>query len=260
MIFPRQSSRSYRYEQPWQRARRIGAHSRHAMLLASCALLLFVALSLAPGCGSAGLSDPAAIVRQAVAAQDRLESVHMEMDGTIEITGAGAGHVADSYKVAGDYLRPDRSKVSVSSGTGDTEVVTIGKDTWVRRVSKAAAWSRKAVPGLKGGSSPSDVTNYLKYTQDLVLADSKDDAYHLTFVLDMGRYAKVAHLPGVDASAFRGTQSDMEVWVNRRTFNVQRAKMEFGGNLASIGAGNVAMTVDVEFSAFNKPVQIEAPI
>jgi hypothetical protein len=184
----------------------------------------------------------------------------MNMDGSIELRGSPGARTTTLYKVEGVFGQPDRSKVTVRSDSGETEVIAIGDKAYVRK-SPGTGWSRKKVSSYyTGGTSPSDVTNYLKYTKDLQLVDRDDGTYHLTFDVDMGRYSKVAHVPGIDVSVFRGTESNMEVWVRKDSFDVSRAKMSFGGNLAKIGAGNIAVSVDVEFTDFNKPVNIEAPI
>lgn len=226
------------------------------------AMLLAAAL-FAGGCGSTALSNPSAIVRRAIEAQGRLKSVRMKMDGSIKVVGSpdAVGGMSSFYHAEGSFEQPDRSRVLVRSNTGETEVIAIGDRAYVKKSPGSGVWVEKKVSSApSSGASPSDVTNYLKYTVGLELADKLEDTYHLKFSLDMGRYAKVAHLPGVDPSVFKGMRARMEMWVLKGSFYVKRAKMDFTGDLARIGAGKLSMSVDVEFSDFNRPVGIEAPM
>ena len=232
-------------------------------VVAALAVMLAAAAVLAPGCGTASISNPSTIVRRAIEAQGRLKSVGMKMDGSVKVTGSpDAGGVMSSfYRAEGSFEQPDRSRVLVRSSTGETEVITIGDRAYVKKSPGTGTWVRKKVSGAPAsGASPADVTNYLKYTTGLELVDRREGTYRLRFNLDMGRYAKVSHLPGVDPSAFKGMQARMEVWVVEGSFYVKRAKMEFDGDLSRIGVGSLDMSVDIEFSDFNRPVGIEAPV
>lgn len=234
--------------------------TRHSA--ARSAVLLLASAAIAAGCGQAALSNPSRIVRKAIAAQGRLTSVQMKMDGSVRVTNAEdpAAAISSFYRAEGSFEQPDRSRVLVRSNAGETEVIAIGESAYVKN-SPDSPWVQKNLASApESGPSPSDVTNYLKYTTGLELAGRREGAYHLRFSLDMGRYARVSHLPDIDPSVFKGMQAKMEVWVLEGSFYVKRAKMEFNEDLARIGVGRLAMSVDIDFSEFNRPVGIEAPI
>jgi hypothetical protein len=216
---------------------------------------------LTVGCGVAELGNPGQITSRAIQAQGHLSSVHMEMDTDLEFKGA-PGNLSNSsnfYRGVGDFEQPDRSKMTIKSTAGKTEVITIGKKAYVK-MPGSDIWTQRDVSNyLASGGSPSDVTNYLKYTKGLKLLDRKEDTYHLRFSLDMGRYAGVAKVPGVDPTMFKGMEARMEAWVLKDSFRVKKAKMDFAGDLTRVGVGRVTMSMEVEFSNFDEPVKIEAP-
>ncbi|MBK5092695.1 MAG: hypothetical protein JJE48_04160 [Actinobacteria bacterium] len=224
-------------------------------------MVLLAAVALAVGCGVVELGNPRQIVSRAIQAQGRLKSVHMEMDTDLEFKGATSnlGDASNFYRGEGDFEKPDKSKMTIKSAAGKTEVITIGDTAYVK-MPGSEIWTQRDVSDyLATGVSPNDVTNYLKYTKDLKLLDRDDDMYHLSFNLDMGRYARVAGVPGVDPAVFKGMEARMEVWVLKDSFRVKKAKMDFAGDLTKVGAGRLVMSMEVEFSDFDKPVKIEAP-
>jgi hypothetical protein len=223
--------------------------------------ILLAAVVLAAGCGALELGDPARIVSRAIQSQGRLSSVHMEMSADLELKGApgNLGNASNLYNGQGDFEKPDKSKVTLKSTAGDTEVITIGKKAFVK-MPGSGIWMQKNVTDyLASGASPNDVTDYLKYTKGLKLLDRKENTYHLSFNLDMGRYARVVKVPGVDPSMFKGMEAHMEVWVLKDSFRVKKAKMDFAGDLTKVGAGRMTMSMEVEFSNFDEPVKIAAP-
>lgn len=230
----------------------------HPVLL--LALLLVVA-ALVVGCGVTELGSPGQIVSRAIRAQGRLSSVHIGMDVELEFKGAPGNleKASSFYRGEGDFERPDKSNMVIKSTAGKTEVITIGKKAFVKMPGSGIWTQRNVGDYVAGGVSPNDVTDYLKYTKDLKLLDRKEDTYHLSFKLDMGRYAGVAKVPGVDPSMFGGKEARMEIWVLKDSFRVKKAKMDFTGDLAKVGVGRLVMSMGVEFSAFDEPVKIEAP-
>jgi hypothetical protein len=224
-------------------------------------MVFLAATALAAGCGAVELGNPGQIVSRAIQAQGRLSSVHMEMDADFQFKGAPSnlGQASTLYRGEGDFEEPDRSKMTLKSTAGKTEVITIGKKAFVKMPGSEIWMERDLADYLAGGVSPNDVTNYLKYTKDLKLLDRKEGMYHLSFSLDMGRYARVAKVPGVDPSIFKGMDARMEVWVLKDSFRVKKAKMDFAGDLTKVGAGRLVMSMEVEFSDFDEPVKIEAP-
>jgi len=227
----------------------------------SALLVLLATVALAAGCGAAELGDPGQIVGRAIKAQSRLSSVHMEMNTDLEFKGAPSNldKASTYYRGEGDFEKPDRSKMTIKSPAGKTEVITIGKKTYVK-VPGSEIWTQRDVSEyLASGISPNDVTNYLKYTKGIKLLDRKEGMYHLIFDLDMGRYARVTRVTGVDPSIFKGMEARMEVWVLKDSFRVSKAKMDFNGDLTKVGAGRLVMSMQVEFSSFDEPVKIKAP-
>ena len=223
--------------------------------------VLLATIALAAGCGALELGNPGQIVSRAIQAQGRLSSVHMEMDTDLEFKGAlsNLGKMSNFYRGEGDFEKPDRSKMALKSAAGKTEVVTIGKKEYVKMPGSEIWMEKNMADYLASGVSPNDVTDYLKYTKRLELLDRKEGMYHLSFNLDMGRYTKVAKVPGVDPSIFKGMEARMEIWVLKDSFRVSKAKMDFAGDLTKVGAGRVMMSMEVEFSNFDEPVKIEAP-
>jgi len=227
----------------------------------SVLLVLLATVALAAGCGAVELGVPGQIVGRAIQAQGHLSSVHMEMDTDLEFKGppSNLDKASNYYRGDGDFEGPDKSKMTIKSTAGKTEVITIGKKAYVK-MPGSEIWTQRDVSGyLASGVSPNDVTNYLKYTKGLKLLDRKEDTYHLRFDLDMGRYARVARVPGVDPSMFKGMEARMEVWVLKDSFRVEKAKMDFTGDLTKVGAGRLVMSMEVEFSNFDEPVKIKAP-
>lgn len=236
--------------------------TRKRLATLGIALALAVALAaVACGCGGTTITSPAQVVKQAIAAQGRLKSAKMAVDISIGIKTPQSLQATNLfYKGDGFYEQPDKSSLTLKSSGGQMQVIAIGDNAYVKTPGSSAWVKRKTASSPHSGTTPADVTNYLKYTRNLQMLDSQGDTYHLKFDLDMGRYAKVAGVAGVDPAVFKGKQAQLEVWVNKQDHYVQRVKMDFKGDLASAGVGDLELSTDLEFSQFNKPVTIEAPM
>lgn len=233
------------------RLRRI---SRTNILFLACVLATSPLFS---GCGS-GSSSPKEIVGKAIEVQGKLKSVRVEFDVSMQVSGGPSGSAATSYHGEGYYESPDRSKLTVTTPAGQTEVITVGDRVFVKPPD-SSKWARQKVPqNMSAGASPSDIRDYLKYTKNLKLVEKTGDTYHLRFTLDVGRYARRSKPAGSQAPSTQGMEAEMDVWVLQDGFYVQRARMGFKGDLG-VGAGNTTINVRVEFSDFNKPVTIETP-
>jgi len=224
-------------------------------------LALLVAVVFA-GCGAPGPGSPRQIVKKAIDAQGDLKSVHMEMDVTLQLEGGpGDSHGASRYlRGEGYFEKPDKSRMTVKTGSGQVEVVAVGGRLFVKTAG-AASWTEQE-PSRQplSGFSPGDVADYLKYTKGLQLVDVKKGTYHLKFDLDMGRYTQRFRVPDVDPSVFKGMDAHMEVWILEDSYYIEKAKMSFAGDLSKVGRGKVSMSTEIEFSEFNQPVTIEAPM
>lgn len=231
--------------------------------ITTAALLAAVALAVLPilsGCGTAPAGSPRQIAGKAIKAQERLKSVRIRLESEVEREGPSGQPITNTYLGEGYYEKPDRSKMTITSVSGKTQVVAIGDSTFVK-MPGSSAWSKRLTgEDASRGFAPGSVSEYLKYTKGLQLVDRKGDTYHLRFKMDMTRYVGAAKTADVDPAVFKGTQTTMDVWILKDDFYVKRAKMSFSGDLSRIGAGKLKMTVDVEFSEFNEPVSIEAPM
>lgn len=229
--------------------------------VALAAALVFAG-ALAAGCGKPLLSDPQTIVKNAIEAQKKLKSVRMELDVDVDLTALQDPSQVASTSSSGEgfFEQPDKSKVAIKSGGRTTEVITIGDQVYVKLPGSDIWMQRDVSENLAKGLAPGDVADYLKNTENLELVDRRGETYHLKFDLDMGRYTRDVHVPGVDPSMFTGTKARMEVWVRKDDFYIDKLNMNFAGDLKSLGGGHLAMAVQIDFSDFNDPVTIEAPI
>lgn len=236
------------------RPRRIRAGIFKLFTAAVASLLAFA------GCGTVSLSDPQKIVERAIEAQSELKSVRVELDVNTEIINPNSGSrsATTSYSARGYYENPDKSHFTIQSGSSETEVITIGDKAYVL-LPNSSAWVEKSVPEGDGATTPTDVAEYLKNTEELELVDHRGDTYHLRFLLDMAKFAEGGGVPGVDPAVFSGTEAQMEIWVLADSFYVERAQMEFEGDLSSVGVGYFKMSMEADFSEFDEPVAIEAP-
>jgi len=238
------------------------SNRRKARVYRSTVVLLSVAAIAAAvllaGCSSV-TSNPQVIVTKAIKAQNSLKSVHVSFDVSMQVSGGTTGSAATSYHGEGDYQSPDRSKLTISAPGGDTEVIGVGDKAYVKKAN-SNTWAVQTVPqNLSAGASPKDISDYLKYTKNLKLVEQSGASYHIRFTLDVGRYAQHQKSSTGQLPSTAGMEAQMDMWVLKDSFYVERTRMEFHGNFASIGEGNMNMTVQVDFSDFNKPVTIETP-
>jgi len=234
------------------------SHTRRPLVLVACAVVLLCVAGVLAGCGS-GTSNPQEIVTKAIKAQNGLKSIHVSFDVSMQVTGGTAGAASTAYHGEGVYQSPDRSKLTVSTAGGQTEVIGVGDKAYVKKQG-SNTWAVQALPqSASAGASPKDISDYLNYTKDLKLVEQNSNSYHIRFTLDVGRYAQHQKTSTGQVPATSGMQAQMDMWVLKDSFYVERARMEFKGNFASVGEGDVTMTVQVDFSDFNKPVTIETP-
>ncbi len=227
-----------------------------AAALLVCVALVAVVLA---GCSSEP-STPKEIVKKAIEAQGKLKSVKVQFDGSMQVTGNPGGQASTSYQGNGFYESPDRSKLVVNSPTGEVQVITIGDKAYVKSPT-SNGWAQQKVPeNMAAGASPTDIRDYLKYTKNLKMVEKTSDGYHLRFTVDISEFAKHAKMPaGVQPPSTSGLEETMDVWVQKGNFFVERARMEFSGKMGPSTPGNLAFSLQLNFSDFNKPVTIEAP-
>lgn len=212
------------------------------------------------GCGGTTAGTPDEIISKAITDQGGLKSVRMELESQADLDIPG-GHRSTMISYDGVFEQPDKWRLTVRSGGGKSEVVIIGNTSYVK-LPGSDIWTRKTGGDyLEDGSSPGDVigSKYLESATEARMVDQKGDTYHLKFDLDMESYARQFNVPGVDPSELKDRRVNMEVWILKDSMYIKKSTMDFSGTLGS-DSGNVEMSMEIEFSEFDQPVTIEAPI
>ena len=247
-----------------ERRLRLQAFSGRAAIRAATAalftILLSSSLALVAGCGAQAAGSPAQIVRKAMSVQGELKSVHMRLDSELDFKVPGTQRTA-TVSYDGVYEKPDRWRLKLITSGAKSEVIILGDRTLVK-LPGSDSWTEKKSGALDGGSSPGSLVSskYLGSASNIVLADKKGDAYHLNFDLDLAGFARTFNVTGVDPSVFKGKRAHMEVWVQRDSMRIEKATMNFSGDLSATGTpGALSMDMEVDFSDFNEPVSIEPP-
>ncbi|MDD5747479.1 MAG: hypothetical protein PHP64_00245 [Actinomycetota bacterium] len=222
-------------------------------------LLAFLLLEFT-GCGEQLLSNPENIVEKTIRSQKKMESSHIEILLDINISEPEGDVITSvSSRSEGFFKAPESMQMKSTTGGKTTEEIKIGKKTYVKP-SGSLRWTEKDESDSAGVFVPVDAASYLRYTENLRLVDRKDGRYHLEFFVDMEKYVGRVKVPGVDASLFKGTKAKMEVWIQEKTFFLEKTKMSFSGKIKELGMKILKVFINVEFSDFNEPVSIEAPI
>lgn len=231
---------------------------RHVGKVALIASALVLACSFA-GCGSPAAGTPTEIIKKTIDAQGNLKSVAVNYEGDFELALPG-GNQSTAILYKGVYEKPDRWKLALRAAGAKTDVIIIGDRTWVK-LPGTETWTEKSSTTPMTGTNPDDVvaSKYLKSAKDVQMVDQKGDAYHLKFNLDIQSFAKAFNLSGVDPALFKGKQAQVEVWVRKKDYYLEKATMNFASKLTSPDTGTFKMATEIDFKDFNQPVSIEPP-
>jgi outer membrane lipoprotein-sorting protein len=219
-----------------------------------------LAALLLSGCGAPSAGTPSQIIKKAIDAQGKLNSVHVDVTNDIEVNAPGGDRTSSlSYK--GSFEKPDRWTLTIRAGGSKSDVIIIGERTWLKSAG-SDKWVEKTSQTAVAGAAPGDVVaaKYLSSARGVRLLDTKDDLYHLTFDLDMLSFAKAFNLSGIDPTLFKAKEAHMEIWVRQKDLYLSKATMDFSTHLAAPANTDIKMNTEVEFSNFNEPVSIEPPI
>jgi len=229
-----------------------------ALLLAALAC---VAVLSACGCGESAPEAPREILRKGIFAQENLKSVHMKMTSEADFDLPGARQSSVTI-YEGDFEQPDRWKLTIRSRGTTTDVVLIGERAFVK-YSGNDTWSEKTgVDFFREGTGPGDVAGsaYLESAGEVSMVESEGDTYHLAFDLDMARYIEEFQPPGADFSGLETHNAGVDVWILKDDYFIEKTVIDFVGGLTEENPKSIAVSIEVEFSEFGRPVSIEQPM
>jgi hypothetical protein len=151
----------------------------------------------------------------------------------------------------GDYQAPNRTHFTQQATDGNSEIVTIGTDIYLNNTTLNTGW-QKSPPG-----STIDLTSLngvLQYATNVTpLADEAINGTatrHLHMTLDPGT------IPPFSGLSYSAAEADL--WVARDSGFIVRERTAL--TLAPTSARQGSVFVLADFSDYNKPVQITAPI
>ncbi len=241
-------------------------HRRIAPALAAATLLL-------AACGGAGpvQTDPKEIVTQGLEAMADLDSVHfvLSLDGTASIPDLGGEMNLSGTELSGDLdLTTQEAAIefSVPSMFGITgEVIQVGTDSYVRTSMTGDTWTKSAL----GEDTPiGDVTDPAEQLDKVrafldkegVEVEKLDDAecgeetcYAVRLTIPAEVMAEASDGGEMVPSDIVGEALVLDLLFDREDRWLTQASTRIVAE--SVGE----LTLDVAFSAFNEPVEIEAP-
>ena len=209
-----------------------------------------------------GDPTPQELLERSFEAMRQASSFRFQLDGTLEPTGGGFS-IAIPIRVEVDYQAPDRvrSKLSVSLGffALEMETVTIGDTTYTLNA-ESGEWE-VATGAVSAMPSPSEFTQGGVPTADnieLIGVETLNGvlAYRLRLV------APLALFGGSESQA----QADFWISVDESLLLRVTAEGlvpldEVGAVLGEAGISGIAnVSIAMEFSDYNAPIVIEAPI
>lgn len=194
--------------------------------------------------GSGDLTDISDLTAKIQAAQKDLKSFHFTLEMSTDISGTEM-----LFSGEGDSVLPDKTRMKMNAFGMDTEVVTIGNDTYTK---VGDQWTKQTSAATQQETDPTKIMGEMNFpTEAKRLADETVDGidcYHLQF--------PTGFLPQELEDS--GLQGDMkaDVWIAKDTNFLH--KMTFSFELGGEQPGKTTMTMVI--SNYNEDISIEAPI
>ncbi len=236
------------------------------------ALVLLLATAAFAACGDDGEDSEGELTAQKILRESaenvaELESFHLALDVSIDLSGFGS-----ETKLEGDFEPPDKSYFAIQIGSETTETLVLDSDVW-ERGSPGGQWQQITTEAAT--VSPED---YLEVAQGLgsgklseaagditLLADDTidgEDAYHLSGTLDvagaLSLFQGLGLFPAgdiIDPSMIEG-ELTVDSWVSKEELLPLRLRV--AGDLSVAGA-DITVTANIVLSNVNEPITFPSP-
>ena len=218
-------------------------------------------------------SDAEEILNAALEAMDNLDSLHFSLQAEVGITSADLT-ATFPFAFEGDYQAPDRMKGKLALSLGffalEMEIINIGPDTYTTDP-QTGLW-QQTDDNAAGGVSPTEIIGLAN--------DFGADGLSVVGEETLGDGTAVVHLVGVfSESSDDGPDRELrtDIYIGLEDSLLRRVVVEGAipldpvaiakaipglpvplGDVNSTGDATIFMTST--FSAFNVPVEIEAPV
>ena len=236
------------------------------------ALVLLLATAAFAACGDDGEDSEGGLTAQGILEKSAknvadLESFHLALDVSIDISSLGS-----ETKLEGDFEPPDKSYISIQSGSQTIETLVLDSDVW-ERTSESSQWRK--IEAEAAIVAPED---YLEVAQGLgsdklseaavdvtLLPDETvagQEAYHLSGTLDVAGALSVLGSLGlfpagdiIDPSMIEG-DLDVDSWVSKE--ELLPLRLLVAGSL-SVAGYEINVTANIELSNVNEPITFPSP-
>jgi hypothetical protein len=192
---------------------------------------------------ASGGSDISGITTKATDAYKSVKSVHITMD-----IAAAAADQSAKITAVGDIVPPDKSHFTMDMGGLKIEVISIGSDVYTKMGDQ---WTKTPVSDTTATSDPGKMAENLDLPkQGTKLADESvdgTDCYHIQYT--------GAEMAASDPNYADLGDSTVDVWVAKDTSLVKKMVI-----VVKDSAGAVNSSITMNFTNYNEPVNITAPI
>jgi LppX_LprAFG lipoprotein len=191
---------------------------------------------------SGGGQDISGITSKASDAYKSVKSIHITMDISAE-----AGGQTTKITAEGDMVPPDKSHITMDMGGIKFEVITIGTDSYTKM---GEQWTKSAVTQTASSDPSKMAENVVLPKTGTKLADESVDGvdcYHIQYT--------GAEMAASDPNYADLGDSTVDVWVAKDTDLVKKMVI-----VVKDSAGAVNSSITMNFTKYNEPVEITAPI